>query len=90
MDRAKTQADSRSLANLTNSLCRFYTFALVGTEAKQRLEDGAVAARAIGDEWGEANCIQSLGDLHQGLGEYEPARERYQEALTLFQSVGDG
>jgi len=89
MDRAKARVDSRLLANLTVALRRFYTFALVGTEAKQRLEDGAVAARAIGDRLGEAHCIMSLGEVHGMLAEYEAARERYQEALPLFQSVGD-
>jgi hypothetical protein len=75
------------LANLTNALCRFYTFALVGTEAKQRLEDGAVTARAIGDESCEAPASRVWAMYIWGLMSLSRPRQCFEEALTLFQST---
>jgi tetratricopeptide (TPR) repeat protein len=35
-----------------------------------------------------ANCIRSLGDIAQGRSDYQGARQRYEEALPLYQRVG--
>ncbi|MBW7880991.1 MAG: TIR domain-containing protein, partial [Anaerolineae bacterium] len=35
-------------------------------------------------EWGEANCLKALGDVHLRKNEYAEAVERYQEALPLY------
>jgi tetratricopeptide (TPR) repeat protein len=36
-----------------------------------------------------ADTIQALGDVHQMLSEYEAARGRYEEALPIYQTIGD-
>ena len=57
----------------------------LGTALRQCLD----AARALGDSIEEANCIQSLGDVHRMLDEYGAARERYEEARPIFAAIGD-
>jgi tetratricopeptide (TPR) repeat protein len=42
----------------------------------------------VGDVLGEANCIQSLGDIALVRSNHQEARERYQEALPLYRRVG--
>ena len=48
--------------------------------ARQRYEEARPIYHEIGDRLGEANCIQSLGDVHLQLAEYPLARQRYEEA----------
>jgi hypothetical protein len=43
----------------------------------------------VGDVLGEANCIQSLGDIARRRSDHELARARYEEALPLYRRVGD-
>jgi tetratricopeptide (TPR) repeat protein len=42
--------------------------------ARERYQEALTLFQSVGDRVGQANCIKSLGNLHQGLGEYEPAR----------------
>ncbi|MBK8049281.1 MAG: tetratricopeptide repeat protein [Anaerolineales bacterium] len=37
----------------------------------------------------EANCINSLGDVHVRLAEYPAARQRCEEALPIYRAIGD-
>ena len=39
-----------------------------------------------GDQHLQSSCIKSLGDVHLQVAEYGAARERYEEALTMYQS----
>jgi tetratricopeptide (TPR) repeat protein len=38
---------------------------------------------------GEANCIGGLGDIAQRRSDHHGARARYEQALSLYQRVGD-
>ena len=87
MDRARAQSNSHFLATMSDALRRFYTFALPGVEAIQRLRDGVAAAHKVKDSRIEANCIQSLGDVHRMLAEYGAARARYEEALPIYRGI---
>jgi len=46
----------------------------------------AVSGETVG---GKANYIRSLGDVHLSLSGYEAARTAYQQALPLYQQIGD-
>ena len=56
-------------------------------EAKSNLE---LASKHVGSDQGaEANVIQALGDVHVMLAEYSEARTRYEQALPIYQTIGD-
>jgi tetratricopeptide (TPR) repeat protein len=86
-ERAKSRADNHFLTKLTCVLCRF--LALPSQEGGQLLQDGVAAARAAVDRQCEANCLRSLGDMYQLNTEYDPAQQRYEEAVLLYRSIGD-
>jgi hypothetical protein len=41
----------------------------------------------VGDILGQANCIFSLGDIAQARSDHEGARQRYEEALGLYEQI---
>jgi tetratricopeptide (TPR) repeat protein len=43
----------------------------------------------VGDVLGEANCVQSLGDIARLRFAHDLARQRYEQALPLYRKVGD-
>jgi DNA-binding SARP family transcriptional activator/tetratricopeptide (TPR) repeat protein len=47
------------------------------------------AAREAGDRDGEAQALHGLGTTYGRLGRYEPARDHFERALTLFREAGD-
>jgi tetratricopeptide (TPR) repeat protein len=57
--------------------------------AVARLEEGLSLYRAVGNMLGEANCIQSLGEIALRRSDHAEARRRYEQALPLYQQVGD-
>jgi hypothetical protein len=43
--------------------------------------------RRGGDILGQANCIRSLGDIAKARSDYEGARQRFEEALGLYEQI---
>jgi hypothetical protein len=55
---------------------------------KELLDRGLVLAKEAGDRAGEANCLQSLGDLRMRLSDLEGAKNAYEEALPIYRRLG--
>jgi tetratricopeptide (TPR) repeat protein len=64
----------------------FVRFAGLGSTLP--IEAALRAAKAAGLEQKQADCIQKLGDIALARSELDTARNRFQEALPLFQKVG--
>jgi tetratricopeptide (TPR) repeat protein len=43
--------------------------------------------REVGYKVGEANCLQSLGDVHLRLADYEKAGQQYDQALSIYKEI---
>lgn len=58
-------------------------------ECIQWFKSGVEAAKIIGDEDMEKNCLLNLGQAHNNLKEYDKAIEYLDEALPLCKSIRD-
>ena len=58
-------------------------------EAVGCCEDALAAFRELGDRYGEAAALDSLGYAHQHLGDYARGAARCQQALAVFRELGD-
>jgi len=45
--------------------------------------------RSIGSRLGEANCLQSMGELSRAPSRFDAASESYDQALSLCRQIGD-
>jgi tetratricopeptide (TPR) repeat protein len=59
------------------------------TDWSQTARQGLEAARADGDETGQAALLHSLGAAYRAARDLERAEASYDEALALYTSVGD-
>jgi tetratricopeptide (TPR) repeat protein len=81
---ALQQSLANTLLQLSYSLERQSRFA----EAIALVDEARSVYADIGDVLGEANCIQSLGDIALHQSDHASAQARYQEALPLYRRVG--
>jgi predicted ATPase/DNA-binding SARP family transcriptional activator/DNA-binding CsgD family transcriptional regulator len=56
--------------------------------ARERLEDGLVLYRQVGDRRGAATCLRLLGDTFLELGDWERAEALLEEGLALARESG--
>jgi DNA-binding CsgD family transcriptional regulator len=54
-----------------------------------RLEESLAIYRAVGDPWGIAVALETLGIGAEDRGEYDLAAQRFVEALPLFREIGE-
>jgi len=89
--RARVRNDDGFLARLISALGQFLPlFTNDRGESTELLRAAIAAARVVHQEQLEANCLRSLGEVY-GMDdkEFESAQKCYEEALPLYQSVGD-
>lgn len=85
--RAKARGDNNFLARLISALWRFLA---VSRDSEEMLQDGVEVARAVQQVQLEANCHRALGDVYRMNGQqFASAQRCYDEALRLYQSIGD-
>ena len=58
-------------------------------EAKRLFEECLALYWAVGDRWGMANAMASLGGVAWNLGDYQQARQWHEGSLAMRQSLGD-
>ena len=81
--------DERTL--LLVEYARMWREVLMHGESVRRLdwiEAARRAAHAVGEKETEATMLEALGDIFQVRGDLEDSLQHYQEALTLFRSIG--
>jgi tetratricopeptide (TPR) repeat protein len=59
-------------------------------EGEATLKDAIALARAMPYPYAEAKALSVYGQLHVARGELEPARKKYQAALTICGRLGEG
>jgi tetratricopeptide (TPR) repeat protein len=57
--------------------------------ARRLFEEALALYRAVGDDWGTANTLASLGGVAWNLGDYPEAGRWHEESLALRRSLGD-
>jgi predicted ATPase/DNA-binding SARP family transcriptional activator len=58
-------------------------------ESKQWFEQSLALYRALGDHWGVADSLDTLGEAAWSLGNFHEAKQRLEELLTLYQAQGN-
>jgi tetratricopeptide (TPR) repeat protein len=85
--RALDEAQPESAIRAALSLGEFIRFTGLGGTAQ--LEKAITITEKQDSKELLANCIQSLGDIALRRSDHDAARKRYEEALPLYQRVGD-
>ncbi len=59
------------------------------TEAEQRYRQSITLFRQIGDRWGEAKLLSSLGVINRLQGQYSAAQKNLRQSLSIYREIGD-
>jgi tetratricopeptide (TPR) repeat protein len=78
--------DDSVLPRAAPALAEMVRFTGLGDGVAVQAAEGV--ARRLGDVLGQANCINSLGNIALARSDHDQARARYQEALPLYEQVG--
>ena len=65
------------------------TYGTNRAEARRRWEESLAAYRALADQWGVAQVLNSLGLLALDMSDYPIARQLLEESLAISQTLGD-
>ena len=85
--RAALASDRR--ADAMAALTGFGRFTSIASLPAPVLADLATASGADGDVLGEADCIRGLGEIAQARSDHVGALDAYEEALSLYRTVGN-
>jgi CHAT domain-containing protein/tetratricopeptide (TPR) repeat protein len=85
----RTRLELRKKVDEANRLLNQGTAESLSTAVKN-LEGVLPSIRGIGDRWGEANALTTLGAVYYGLNEYQKTIEAFTPALALWKEVPDG
>lgn len=85
---AERTDDATALLRLSEGLRHFFYLSIYGVEGTRLHERACRAAHKAINVLGEANCIQSLGDITLRRSDHDTARTLFEKALPLFKQVG--
>ncbi|WP_429647614.1 tetratricopeptide repeat protein [Skermanella aerolata] len=54
---------------------------------RARYEEALPLCRQVGDLLGEANCIQSLGNIALARSDHDAAQEQLERALKIYECI---
>ncbi|MFN7959947.1 MAG: tetratricopeptide repeat protein [Thermoanaerobaculia bacterium] len=81
--------EGHEVARLRQLLADALSFEARYEEAAQLYAQALALFRSLGDRLGEAQCLQSQGEVARMQARYEEAAQLYAQALALFRSLGD-
>ena len=85
----RADEDSAIRAELLSLLARAAGFASDLSAQERLLTEALAVYRDIGNRWGQANSIQSLGHIARMRARYDEAAERYEQALAVYRDIGN-
>ena len=79
----------REILELIKVTQKYFEYQGYWTERRITVEWGLEAARKLADHTQEANCVSALGEVHYRQDEYEPARQRFEQAQAIYETIGN-
>ena len=78
----------RKILELTQATSEYFEHQGYWSERRIAVGWSLEAACKLEDHIEEANCIRALGDVYYAMAEYEPARQHYEQAQTIYAQIG--
>jgi len=83
------QHEAEKAVDWVDSVQHFMYLQHNNEERFELLGQALASAKASDYQWGQANTLIALGDVHLAKAEYKEAVGRYRQALTLFETTKD-